>query len=326
MDIKKICVSPSSSLYVLAVISNPIRFKSRYHLYQQFVKHAEDAGAIVYTVEQAFGQRDFEITDANNPHHIRVRTDHELWHKENLINIGISRLPPEAQYIAWVDADISFVRPDWVEETVHQLQHHWFVQMFSHATDMGPRHQPLQLHHGFVYSWYNNNLETPPGVPGEYYTVADAGLHKWHPGFAWAAHREALDHVGQLIDWAILGSADRHMACALIGKARVSLYPNMSASCPEYVERLIEWEARCTRYIKHDVGYVEGMVLHYWHGKKKDRGYVDRWKVLVDNKFNPNTDVKYDSQGLLQLSDTNLGLRDGIRKYLRGRNEDSIDL
>jgi hypothetical protein len=93
----------------------------------------QQSGVILYTVELAYGERPFEITDAANPCHIQVRGEQEFWHKENLMNIGLSRLPDSAKYVAWIDADISFVRADWAIETVHQLQHYDIVQLFTHA-------------------------------------------------------------------------------------------------------------------------------------------------------------------------------------------------
>jgi hypothetical protein len=44
-------------------------------------------------VELAFGNRPFEVTDPDNPRHVQVRSGHELWHKENLVNLGVARLP-----------------------------------------------------------------------------------------------------------------------------------------------------------------------------------------------------------------------------------------
>jgi len=70
--------------------------------------------------------------------------------------------------------------------------------------------------------------------------------------------------------------------------------------------------------------------VHYWHGRKVDRRYWDRWKAIVQNQFNPNLDLKYDWQGCLQLVDRgerrSIALRDDARRYFRARNEDSIDL
>lgn len=62
---------------------------------------------------------------------LQLRTSHEIWLKENSLNLGFARLPPDWKYAAWIDADVTFARPDWACETVHQLQHNPVVQMWS---------------------------------------------------------------------------------------------------------------------------------------------------------------------------------------------------
>jgi hypothetical protein len=210
-------------LYVVTPIVNPSRYRSRYTLYRNFEKHITDIGAVLYTVEAAYGDRDFAITDATNPRHIRLRTNHELWHKENLISVGVSRLPADWRYVAWIDADVQFARPDIVAETVQQLQHFSVVQMFAHATDLGPRHEPLRSFQGFIAQWMRQ-IGQAPGTTAQY--------GAWHPGYAWACRRDAWDHLGGLIDFAIVGSADRYMACGLIGEMARSLSSDLAAAAP----------------------------------------------------------------------------------------------
>jgi hypothetical protein len=86
------------------------------------------------------------------------------------------------------------------------------------------------------------------------------------------------------------------------------------------------WENRAEKHIRRNVGYVPGLLLHHWHGKKRDRKYADRWKIIIDNDYDPHYDLKEDWQGLWQLTDRSFKLRDDIRAYFRSRNEDSIDL
>lgn len=297
-------------LYVVAVLSNPTRSKARVKLFERFAQHIEDSGAVLYIVEQAFGDRPFQVTSCDNPQHLQVRSYFELWHKENMINLGIQILPKDWEYVAWIDGDVTFTRPDWVNETIEQLQHYMFVQMFSHAQDLSPRHEPMKLHTGFVYDWYHSHDFNPGG-----------GYAEGHPGYAWAARREALDFVGGLMDFPILGSADRHMACALIGKARDSMNKELH---PNYKKMVLEWEERAEKYIKRDVGYVAGLIHHGYHGPKSKRGYSSRWKILIDHKFNPLVDIYKDTQGLWVLNDDKPDFRDALRKYFRSRLEDDI--
>jgi hypothetical protein len=302
-------------LYVVTPIINPSRYRSRYALYRDFEKYITDTGAVLVTVEAAYADRDFEVTDTGNPRHIQLRTKHEIWHKENLINIGVSRLPPDWKYLAWIDADVQFARPDIVAETIHQLQHFSVVQMFAHATDLGLKHEPLRSFRGFVAQWMRQSGEGLPDT--ERYG-------DWHPGYAWACRRDAWDQLGGLIDFAIVGSADRYMACALIGEIAQSLSPEIARACPTYTEWCLDSQARAEACIKHNIGFVDGLLLHYFHGAKKNRGYCNRSAILWNNRFDPAKDIKRDWQGMWQLTDQKIRLRDDLRAYFRSRDEDGV--
>lgn len=314
-------------LYVVTCVSNPLRTKSRYDLYKKFAQKVEDAGAILYTVEMAFGDRPHVLTDARNPRHLQLRSYFELWHKENMLNLLIQKLPEDWEYVAWIDADVAFLRDDWVNETIEQLQHYMVLQMFSYAQDLSLRHEPMQMHTGFMHDWYHGkvtfnasgNGSKKNGKKPGYNGYGGYGFDEGHPGYAWAARREALDALGGLIDFAILGSADRHMACALIGEADKSYHPDVH---PKYKEQVLEWQDRAERYIKHDVGYMAGTIAHGYHGKKSNRGYNSRWKILVKHQYDPTVDAYRDSKGLIQLWTEDTQMRDDLRKYFRSRHED----
>lgn len=300
-------------LAVITVISNPVRYESRYRLYREFAQRMRDDKVPLYTVELAYGYRPWEVTEPNNPYHIQLRTPFELWHKENMINRGIARIlehNPKTWGIGWIDADVQFVRRDWLMESWHALQHHEFVQPFSHAIDMGPELEVIQTHKGFCYS-YVNGLQY-----GKAYS-------HWHPGFGWFARTSALNRIGGLIDRAILGAGDHHMALSLIGRGNQSYPGNVH---PNYKKMILGWEERAAKYVKRNVGYVPGTLLHHWHGKKKDRRYVERWDIITRFQYDPVVDVEYDMQGILRLDDDGVRLRDPIAAYFRQRNEDSIDL
>lgn len=302
-----------TTLYVVTPIFNPCRYQSRIRLYRDFEKYVADAGAKLITVELAYGARDFTVTEPCDPFDVQVRTRAELWHKERMINLGIQRLPPDWRYVAWVDADIIFARPDWAHETVQLLQHYPIVQMFSQATDLTPRNEILKTHTGIIHAFQEGLMTNCKGRYAE----------NFHPGFAWAARRDALNDLGGLFDTAVLGSADRHMALSFIEKVEMSYPKGISAG---YYEQLQLWQERSKKYIKQNVGYMPGCILHYWHGKKVDRRYSDRWKILIRHKFDPEFDLKLDTQGLYQFTDRCPQLEYDIRKYFAARNEDSIDL
>ena len=313
-------------LHVCTMISNPVRYASRYRLYEGFV--AQNAGPHVqfWTVEVAYGDRPFMITHSGNPHHLQLRTSCELWHKENALNLLFAHVVarcPDAEYFAWVDADLTFARPDWACETLQQLQHYQVVQMFSYAEDVGPKYAPLaagKLHRGFVNAYCNDETFMKSGMRFGYSTNG-------HPGFAWAARRAALDATGGLLDFAVTGGADRHMACGLIGTIERSgpyRQARLTDLAPNFRNSLLLWQERAS-VLQRNVGYVDGLILHHWHGRKSDRKYGNRWRIYLDNSFDPWCDLRRDIYGLYDLPASKQKLRDDLRSYFRARNEDSID-
>lgn len=308
------CHHLHKDFHVVTMISNPVRYSSRYELFKKFEKHMRQSGVHhLHVVEVQNGRRAFQVTNKNNPYHIQLRTNDEIWIKENALNLAINRLTPKHpnwKYIAWIDADIEFTRKDWVEETIEELQVSSWVQMFQTAIDLGPDGQAIATYNGFMYSYWNDKPQ-------------NNNYASWHPGYAWAATRESLTKVGLLIDGAILGAADRHMAMALIGKGKDSIH---SALHPDYQDMVMSWEKRAEDHVRRRVGYVKGNIIHGWHGKKRDRGYHDRWQILIKNKYSPYRHVYKDWQGVYQFDLDAITLRDDVKKYFRSRNEDSIDL
>jgi hypothetical protein len=238
-----------------------------------------------------------------------------------MLNLAVNRLPDDWEYLAWVDADVTFTSFTWVEDTIEQLQHYKFLQLFSHAVDLGPNGEYLMHRPSFMYNYYHNYDLLIPKKEGAkapyYYGKRSAGAS----GYAWACTRKAYNQVGGFIDKAILGSADWHMAYALIGKVNLSRGNTLNQN---YIDMLDSWQERAEKRIIRNIGYVPGTIAHYYHGPKTLRGYNTREKILIDHNFDPVKDIYRDSFGLYQMEDWKPGLRDDIRKYFRARHEDDI--
>lgn len=313
-----------SKFHVVTCISNPVMFASRYQLYADFAQHMKDSGVTLWTVEVAYANRPFEITQEGNPYHLQLRTDCEIWHKENMLNLIIQKLPSDWKYVACLDADIQFQRKDWAMATIQQLQHYQVVQVWSNAIDMGPNTQAFAQARSFCSRYIASGRPATPQNYNDY----------WHTGYGWAYRREALDQVGGLLDIAVLGSADFYMGWGLLGLMDKNLYNDVS-SLPHrkkgftqnYINRLLQWQDRA-RGLKRSIGCVDGTITHFWHGPKTKRNYNTRENILIDNEFDPDIDLTRTSTGLWALrveSDRQISLRDGIMGYMRSRDEDSID-
>lgn len=299
------------------MVSNYARYNSRYDLYRRFKAHMLECGGELWTCEVAFGDRPHVVTECDDPHALRLRTTTELWIKERALLLLAAKLTaqcPGWKYLIWADADIHFPDRHWIHNTVEALQHYSIVQCFQQAIDLGPSGEQIKTHNGFAYSYRE-------GRPfGKKY-------QDWHSGFCWGIRRDLFDKIG-FVDWGILGSADRYMASGLIGKMEEA-FGNRQYSAP-YWAKLMRWQELAEKYGRRNMGYVPGILLHEWHGRKSLRRYGDRFQLIERTQFDPDRDIIPDAGGLWQFVDhgdmRSIELRDGVRAYLHNRNEDSIDL
>lgn len=326
-----------SKFFVVTVISNPVMYKRRYELYWRFKDMCESAGVQLITVEQAFGHRPWILTTADNPYNLQVRTVEELWHKENMINLGIKHAlatfgTDKVGQVAWIDADCRPAYPprEWFERTRMALDHYEFVQMWEWLLSLDPNDNGIGVPGpSFMANYVKYGTPYPKGIVKNPY---GQDAPSWgSPGLAWAANVDALNKVGcgltgPLNDWGVLGAGDWYWAHACIDD---QMLPGMDKYTEGYRKRFARMQALFEKWIKGDVGYVQGMVLDDWHGKKVNRGYNTREQILIKYKFDPDEDLKIDSQGLLQLethSKRQRHLRDHFRAYFRRRHEDDISV
>jgi len=298
-------------LHVVCCIFNPLRWDSRLARYRAFEAHMLASGVALTTVECQLGQRPFGL-DHPDVRHVQVRHRSLLFNKENLLMLGIQRLPPNWEYLAWIDADVTFRRQDWAAETVHGLQQYAILQPWSDVYNLGPHGEHVSHFISFARVVHDGG----PLWKGHGHQHA----YKFpHPGFAWAIRREAYEQVGGLIETAVLGSADHHMAYALLGQVW-NTYP--APMTEGYKTPLLAWQALALKYINGNLGYVWGTIEHGWHGRIEDRKYQDRWQVFIKHGFDPATDLKRNSYGVLELAGNKPALRRDIDRYFRARCED----
>lgn len=330
--------SEEQALHVAVAYSNPVRWRSRRLLLNDFRQHMQvSANVVLHTGELAYGARPFEVTDVD-PNDVQLRTSHELWHKENILNLVIQRFPTNWQYGAVIDGDFHMTRRDWAQEAIHQLQHYDFVQLFSSYSDLSPVHRPFRTMPSFAYNYvnrasnteYRTALRAAAAAPYGYYGMAPAAKAGKPAAFAvgatggaWGFRRSAFDAVGGLLDTCILGSADWHMAFGLVGA--VDSAAELKWCSKGYVQAVMRWQERAA-VLKQNIGCIDNHAIHYFHGSKVSRAYGSRWRVLLDNNYDPRVDIARDWQGVYQLTGNKPKLRDQIRAYFRDRNEDSTEL
>lgn len=301
------------NLYVIATIFNPANFKKRYNLYHDFEQHMKQSGVMLVTIECIYGEeKEYSVTQAGNPFHMQVRTEHPLWHKENLINIAIRRLPETWKYALWIDADIEFLEEDWPQRVIESFKKYEIIQIFKSADFLGPKGEVLETHLSFNYALVN---DIP--IDRKHYD-----LFYPHPGYGWGITKSAFYKLNGLIDQGILGSGDSHMASSLINKFDYSFVFNTNLFHFNYIKLVQDWQNKVQEYVLNgQVGFADCAIKHFFHGYREDRKYVERLKILMKHKFDPIKDLLLHND-LYQLKPEKKELCEEIISYFMNRNED----
>ena len=303
-------------LYVITPVINANRSRQRWKAYQDFRVHIANSGAILITVEVAFGDRDFAVTTADDKNDVQLRSWHELWLKERAINIGamhMTRTYPDWKKFAWIDCDTFFVRPDFANEIIHLLEHWPILQCWSQLTNTDSNWEIKSQLRSLMSIQFEH-----PGPPGNYYE--DGGQKFGSPGLAWAARREAFEQMSGLLDICCAGAGDWYLSAALLGnldeaiKFRNDLSPAFVEAMMAYQEHLRRgrWQERS---LVGNIGLMRGLCIHTWHGSRANRQYNTRGEILMRHQFDPRRDLKPTANGLWALTDREPGLRKDLKAY-----------
>ena len=295
-------------LHVVTVLSNPCQYARRYILAREFIQRMlNEENIVLYVVELAYGNDGFHVTDKKNKRHLQLCGDIPLWHKENMINIGVKKLLPKGwKAMAWIDADVEFENSSWALDTLKVLNGcKDIVQPFSHAIDMDKEKNAMSIFPSFGFQ-YTKRAK-----------YGGLGINMWHPGFAWACTRVAYEKMGGLYEMSILGSGDHNMSLSFIKRGIHSLNEDTTQGYKDSVE---EFEQRVKNL---RIGYCPGLIRHYFHGSKKNRKYMERWKLLVEHDYDPYKHITKNKDGLLIPTEScPAGLLSDIMLYFSERNED----
>jgi hypothetical protein len=298
-----------NKLHVILCISNPCLYARRYILIKEFINRMEleETDVIIYVVEYAYKNQRFIITDPKNPRHLQIRTDIPIWHKENMVNVGVKHLLPKTwKAFAWIDSDIEFENPSWAMDTLKVLNGTKdIVQLFSQCIDMNQEEEAMSIFTSFGHQ-YVKELKYSKQL-----------VRFWHPGFAWACTRKAYEKMGGLYEKAILGSGDNIMALSLIKQGLKSVNEN---STDDYIQSVLDFQERVKTL---RLGYVPGVIRHYYHGSKKNRRYGERWQILLKHEYSPSLHTINNQYGVLEpTKECPKELLYEIMDYFKQRNED----
>jgi hypothetical protein len=310
------------TLHIVTCIANPLLWKSRVALAERAIEAwLLDQKVHVTLVECAYGNREYQLEYLaleDRVTYIPVRAKTLLWSKENLMNIGINRLPHNATYVATIDADVIWRGSDWANATMNALDIYPVIQPWQYCFDLGPNNQHNGLHNSFAFL-YKEGKHVLPRFNDKTLQLTNDPYTYPHPGYAWAWTRDFLECAGGLFEWGGVGSGDHHMALSLLKHAHMSIPKQANQT---YIDLLVEWQERVQKFNGLKIGYVKDTIEHMFHGRKEDRGYNSRWGMFLKYKFDPLRDTKRNTYGVLEFAGNKPELEREWEQYLNARNED----
>lgn len=286
-QVQRANVWTSENFAVVSCLFNPAGFKRREVIARTFFALCDSqqlrvslatAGGPDYAADVS---GEWTVRAVMLPHHC-------MWQKERLLCAAVEQLPPEIEYVAWVDADVIHANPCWVSDTIEALQTVDVVQTFHRAVwfdAIGNRERVLE---------------------------SAAAASGGHPGFSWAARREWIA-AGGIYDRGVLGAGDLIMARAMGMDVPGGIFP-------EHHLKFIQAYTRKIAGTKY--GFVPGEILHPYHGRHADRGYGRRWEAEARYQFDPIRHVERDGILWRWSDDAPDGLIDYMAGYFASRKED----
>lgn len=343
-------------LYVITVITNACQNPKKVQLYQDFMQKMDSLPNVkTITVEINYLALPFILTQPHcEPYNIQFRVDSPLNLKYNALNYVVSILPPEAEFIAWIDYNIEFLNENWVENTIELLNN--------------PNCHLVKLYSDFFLVGKDSNniigsstsaIKNPKNQKAYAQYQRINHLDKYS-GTAWAGKKEFITNIGGFLDLCVTNESDLLINACFEGKIEEVLPNNLPF---ELKEILKDWQQQikmsknsdnlqilsniCKKFIL-DESYESpkktnnNKILNNNSinnslnnsnrksvGKSKNdeiKEYLkfDGWELMADFHFNPLKDLVRDHQNMYMLKRDKERMFKSFKEYFLNSSQFSI--
>lgn len=222
---------------------------------------------------------------------LRFYSKSSLFYKEALWNRLEQAIPEQYSKICFLDSDIVFDRPDWLDEISRLLDTHEVVHPFQICH---------RLNHNFI----------PDITTSSFLSNINNKAWKDH-GFGWCLTREIFKKIGGFFDKCLLGNGDLYFRIALL-QEHTYTYPLIET---QYLEYKVNFkQIRST--------YLLSTIYHLYHGRLNTRGYEERINILKNIQNSWNSVYILNTDGFWELKDPKINSM--FIKYFKSRDEDII--
>jgi hypothetical protein len=222
---------------------------------------------------------------------LRFRSKSSLFYKEALWNRLEQAIPQQYTKICFLDSDIIFDRPDWLDEISRLLDTHDVVHPFKICH---------RLNHNFQVDISTSSC------------LSNINNLAWKDhGFGWCLTREFFKKICGFFDKCLLGNGDAYFGRCIIN-AKENTYPLIHHKYLEYMANFSE--IRST--------YLSSNIYHLYHGTLNKRGYHERMEMLKNIQSDWNSIYILNTDGFWELKDPAINSK--FIEYFKSREEDII--
>jgi len=293
---------------VLIPFYNPARYKRILKNALYVISTLKEKNIPVFVAECVFHKYKPQIPNAT----LVLKSDSYMFYKEQLLNKLVPHVPKKYTKLIFLDADIIFDTPDWVDTTSAALNKFDIIQPYSESCWLTPDNTRIRSKkNSYAYAIVTKK------------DISNSTTHDYHPGFAWAMKRDVFVKIGGFFEKSIIGGGDVTFVLNLF-PFHVTDEFFFKASQSGFGKYIIDaWREYNDAFKKVNptLGYLSNKALHLFHGVKEDRQYISRYKNIADAmKGTWDDEVTTNSDGLFEFKRPEMNSI--LLSYFKGRNED----
>jgi hypothetical protein len=300
-----------NKLAVISCFFNPSRYLIQSKNCELFRKQFEKAGIDYYIIELCYDGIS-DLPSRENIYKIFVDSKFTvMWQKERLLNILIDKISLNYEYICISDCDIIINKINtWADKVIESFDGYNIVQPYATTSLLKNNNKidKIKMSKGWAFSHkYKQFLS-----------------RSFHPGHMIAFESNFIQKQ-KLYDYNIIGGGDFSFFSLF------SIYDEFKLYVSEDFDKIFspslkEWVSKSTR---QKINYVDGSIIHLYHGKRRNRRYKLRNKIIARHNFNPVRDVQIcKKSGVFKWSEDVIENRpdliNEIKNYFKTRREDDI--
>lgn len=309
-----------NDFYVITTYFNPFHNLERLENYRTF---KENLNLPLITVEWA-PDSIFELSQTDADHLVQISGGDLMWQKERLLNIALSKLPENCEFVAWIDCDIVFANADWHINAKELLKTYNFLQLFDEVNYLSKsisREFDLEKANFLPYEHTDCSLskliesrlnfdrnKNKVGKDPNYQRGGAAGMA--------LASKASTIRALKFYDGNIVGGGDSVLFASLL--RTLDDYFSMRDLSVKHQMDIKEWANQIIAK-SYQLGYLKGSIYHLWHGDLSQRQYLERHLILKNHNYDPKNHIFSDSENAWSWQNAPKELRREISNYMHSR-------